>query len=252
MFCMFYYHLYFFIFFFFSSRRRHTRSLCDWSSDVCSSDLLAAPRLEDRHRVRRRRAQGDAGGRVAGPARQVASAALAQAPLLHEPLGMLLPARAEHVLVLRRERKLVRRGGQVGEVDLLGLVIEDGPLHRPLEEVVRMAAEELVERVLAGHVHGESGGAAPGAAPHLAEARHRSGEGHAQGGVELADVDAELEGVGGHYGEQLALGQVALDLPALNRRIAGPIGDDPRREVWAPRIFQAQTRVSLYQLDAAA
>src|SRR5438034_11319058 len=27
-------------FFFFSSRRRHTRSLCDWSSDVCSSDLL--------------------------------------------------------------------------------------------------------------------------------------------------------------------------------------------------------------------
>src|SRR5690349_23430026 len=28
-----------FIFFFFSSRRRHTRSLRDWSSDVCSSDL---------------------------------------------------------------------------------------------------------------------------------------------------------------------------------------------------------------------
>src|SRR5690349_24889597 len=28
-----------FVFFFFSSRRRHTRSLRDWSSDVCSSDL---------------------------------------------------------------------------------------------------------------------------------------------------------------------------------------------------------------------
>src|SRR5438034_1707278 len=28
--------------FFFSSRRRHTRSLCDWSSDVCSSDLITA------------------------------------------------------------------------------------------------------------------------------------------------------------------------------------------------------------------
>src|SRR5207248_5817536 len=27
-------------FFFFSSRRRHTRSYGDWSSDVCSSDLL--------------------------------------------------------------------------------------------------------------------------------------------------------------------------------------------------------------------
>src|SRR5699024_12224064 len=30
-----------FFFFFFSSRRRHTRSKRDWSSDVCSSDLLA-------------------------------------------------------------------------------------------------------------------------------------------------------------------------------------------------------------------
>src|SRR5436190_16391795 len=30
--------------FFFSSRRRHTRSLCDWSSDVCSSDLTKTAR----------------------------------------------------------------------------------------------------------------------------------------------------------------------------------------------------------------
>src|SRR4051812_50195812 len=28
-----------YFFFFFSSRRRHTRLTCDWSSDVCSSDL---------------------------------------------------------------------------------------------------------------------------------------------------------------------------------------------------------------------
>src|SRR2546430_3683880 len=28
-------------FFFFSSRRRHTRFDCDWSSDVCSSDLFS-------------------------------------------------------------------------------------------------------------------------------------------------------------------------------------------------------------------
>src|SRR5690606_41160685 len=31
-----------FFFFFFSSRRRHTRFSRDWSSDVCSSDLVAA------------------------------------------------------------------------------------------------------------------------------------------------------------------------------------------------------------------
>src|SRR5260221_11452742 len=34
---------YIFAVFFFSSRRRHTRSLCDWSSDVCSSDLWPRP-----------------------------------------------------------------------------------------------------------------------------------------------------------------------------------------------------------------
>src|SRR5205085_6503131 len=32
------------IFFFFSSRRRHTRFDCDWSSDVCSSDLFTEAR----------------------------------------------------------------------------------------------------------------------------------------------------------------------------------------------------------------
>src|SRR5947207_14138651 len=53
-------------FFFFSSRRRHTRSLCDWSSDVCSSDLtgflysLAMPFVADAvraERLQRARAQ---------------------------------------------------------------------------------------------------------------------------------------------------------------------------------------------------
>src|SRR2546421_1663344 len=32
--------------FFFSSRRRHTRSDRDWSSDVCSSDLLTVGRSD--------------------------------------------------------------------------------------------------------------------------------------------------------------------------------------------------------------
>src|SRR6266480_5950607 len=36
------------LFFFFSSRRRHTRLTCDWSSDVCSSDLPGAALLEVR------------------------------------------------------------------------------------------------------------------------------------------------------------------------------------------------------------
>src|SRR5256886_10638857 len=31
--------------FFFSSRRRHTRFDCDWSSDVCSSDLMCIDKI---------------------------------------------------------------------------------------------------------------------------------------------------------------------------------------------------------------
>src|SRR5438094_5369494 len=39
-------------FFFFSSRRRHTRSYGDWSSDVCSSDLIVHIPLRWRHKRR--------------------------------------------------------------------------------------------------------------------------------------------------------------------------------------------------------
>src|SRR5882762_853782 len=35
--------------FFFSSRRRHTRFKCDWSSDVCSSDLSTEFFIRSRH-----------------------------------------------------------------------------------------------------------------------------------------------------------------------------------------------------------
>src|SRR2546422_9411890 len=40
-----------FCFFFFSSRRRHTRCSRDWSSDVCSSDLVGRPRTRRRRGV---------------------------------------------------------------------------------------------------------------------------------------------------------------------------------------------------------
>src|SRR5690606_39627764 len=45
-------------FFFFSSRRRHTRFSRDWSSDVCSSDLLFR-----KHKVTRHLGHG----RIVGP-----------------------------------------------------------------------------------------------------------------------------------------------------------------------------------------
>src|SRR5256886_4452973 len=37
--------------FFFSSRRRHTRFDCDWSSDVCSSDLAINDTVSESDRI---------------------------------------------------------------------------------------------------------------------------------------------------------------------------------------------------------
>src|SRR2546430_17030336 len=78
-------------FFFFSSRRRHTRFDCDWSSDVCSSDLRVqetAQRLGLTELLDRRPAQLSGGQR-----RRVAlGRAIVRAPrvfLFDEPLSNL-------------------------------------------------------------------------------------------------------------------------------------------------------------------
>src|SRR5215475_15605111 len=47
-----------FFFFFFSSRRRHTRVSRDWSSDVCSSDLVRRTLPEPMEPLRATDAQG--------------------------------------------------------------------------------------------------------------------------------------------------------------------------------------------------
>ena len=137
-------------------------------------------------------------------------------------------------------------------VDLLGLVVEDRLLHRPLEELGGVAAEELVERVLARHVHGEAGVAASGAAPHLAQARHRARERHAERRVEVAHVDAELERVRGHHRQQVPFGEALLDLAPLGRRVAGAVGRDALGQVGPAGVLEALAREALDQLHAAA
>src|SRR6266496_5580273 len=84
-------------FFFFSSRRRHTRSLRDWSSDVCSSDLECS-------RVRltiqqRKLASGVRGGDV----------------FKHPPLSFLRLISDQELGVLELQAVLERQGA--AEVD---------------------------------------------------------------------------------------------------------------------------------------
>src|SRR5688572_18751328 len=144
------FHFFFFVFcffffcFFFSSRRRHTRFDCDWSSDVCSSDLEAQdvgdgalplgdreplhPRVDgctveiDRARIRRRSA---ARSRVA-PFRPLAlTSATPRAPL--GAIGATSPARVSLVsrVRLRRATAAERSGGNRRYQEITGSTSAD-------------------------------------------------------------------------------------------------------------------------------
>src|SRR5439155_22984807 len=106
-------------------------------------------------------------------------------------------------------------------------VVEDRGLDVPLEQRRRIAHEVLVQRVLRGDEYRKAVLAAAGAPPLLAQARDRAREADRDRAVEVADVYAELERVGGGDAEQLALHQTALDLPSLLRRVAGPVRREP-------------------------
>ena len=80
--------------------------------------------------------------------------------------------------------------------------------------------------------------AAAGASPLLAQARDGAGEADRDRAVEVADVDAELERVGGCDAEQFALDEPPLDLPSLLRRVAGAV----RREAARPSRRRAGRR----------
>jgi hypothetical protein len=114
----------------------------------------------------------------------------------------------------------------VPHVDELGAVIQDRRLDGAVEELLRMAAEELVERVVSGHVERKPPAPATRAAPLLAKACDGSGERHGDRRVEMPDVDAELERVRRDHAEQLALGEPALELPPLLGGVAGSVRSD--------------------------
>ena len=69
----------------------------------------------------------------------------------------------------------------------------------------------------------------PPGPPHLLP---RGGDGARVAGqdrdVEAADVDAELQGVGGHDAQDLAVAQATLDRPSLRGQVAAAVAADPR------------------------
>src|SRR5256886_9226980 len=83
------------ILFFFSSRRRHTRFDCDWSSDVCSSDLAHVAHVA-------------AAGYVADQSRHLASAE--RAPFVKEAaINHIASAVTQHHAAAGVERREDRK-----------------------------------------------------------------------------------------------------------------------------------------------
>src|SRR5437868_15372764 len=109
--CFFLFICLFFFFFFFSSRRRHTRSKRDWSSDVCSSDLVA--RL---------------GHLVLGTREHFERGVFERAAVLDEVQQLLRRVRLPHAIraqqqhVVAREQRLLAEGDRrfVRTADALG------------------------------------------------------------------------------------------------------------------------------------
>src|SRR5205085_9425685 len=98
---------------FFSSRRRHTRFDCDWSSDVCSSDLAPPVRLQPREEQEELQANED--DRV--NTRPAALSVLVRDPVAHKAEGELGVELAVEVVggePRSEERRVGKEGGWRG------------------------------------------------------------------------------------------------------------------------------------------
>ena len=64
--------------------------------------------------------------------------------------------------------------------------------------------------------------------------------------VEAADVHAELQGVGGHDAQHLAVAKATLDGPSLRGQVAGAVAADPRAgsEISAKRLPSVDSMIS--------
>jgi hypothetical protein len=165
-------------------------------------------------------------------------------PLAYEFARSTAPARAEHGRVVFAQRQLVCGSHQVRQVDLLVLVVEDRRLDRDGRGTRPVAAEELVERVVAPRRTSRGPVSRRPARPHIWRSRRRSREGHARCAASSSpDVDAELERVGRDDGEQVALRPAGARSRAAAAACSRPVGRDPLGQVGPPGVLAGRSFV---------
>ena len=132
-------------------------------------------------------------------------------------------------LLARLERQLERRGAQVREQDVQVVRVEARLLGRALEQELRVVDDVLVDRRAGGDEDRDARALPPSGPPELLPGgRDRPRVAGQDRDVEAADVDAELERVGGDDAEDLAVAQAVLDRPPLGRQVAAAIAADAR------------------------
>ena len=116
---------------------------------------------------------------------------------------------------------------QLGTGDVRVVRVHGHRLHRPAEEVLRVAHEVLVQGVLVADEHHQRFPllSAHPAGP-LPGGHHRARVADEQTDVQVADVDAQFQGRGGDNAQQAALGQARLDLPPLLGQETGTVRGD--------------------------
>ena len=169
---------------------------------------------------------GEVGGAVAvGP--EPAARSPPQPALLDEAVEEAARGRAEQREVGLGQRQLLGGGAQVGRQDVLVGGVDDRGLDRLAEQRLGVRDQIGVERVVAGDEHAESVAVtATGAADLLPHRGPGAGEARHHHGVEPADVDAELERVGGGQPGELAGAQGPLDRAAFLGEVAAAVGRD--------------------------
>ena len=164
-------------------------------------------------------------GVVDGGVQVPAASRRAQVAGLDELLELRGQGVAEVGAVAQGERELVGGAEQVRGQHVGVLRRDEGVLHRPAVEELRVAHEVLVEGVVTGDEDRQRRLAATAAAarllPRAGDAAGVAGE---HRGVQAADVHAELQGVGGGDAEQLTLAQPLLDAAAVLGHVVSAVG----------------------------
>ena len=201
-----------------------------------ADDRVVARRIDDRVGVIAHGAQRHPGAREVRPGPvgpPVDDVRLAGVIQRRQHVAHLL---AEGGLIGGGHRQLVRRTRQLLRQDVRVVRIDARRLGGPPEQVTRAAHEVLVDRVVVSHEHHQRRrAAATRTARLLPDARQRGRRAHQYGGIEPADVDAELERVRAHHAAQRAREQRLLDGPALLGQIAAAIRFDALVQRWLRR-----------------